>query len=83
MSDQTDATAVSTAPEQPHPLVEFWQYFRANRGAVTGLVLITDDGRWSFSITRPESDCPKTYRVNLSKPISADAETRFAQGLRL
>ena len=24
----------------PHPLVEFWQYFRANRGAVTGLIVI-------------------------------------------
>ena len=24
----------------PHPLVEFWQYFRVNRGAVTGLIVI-------------------------------------------
>jgi dipeptide transport system permease protein len=31
---------VPTATAPPHPLVEFWHYFRANRGAVGGLVIL-------------------------------------------
>jgi 16S rRNA pseudouridine516 synthase len=31
----------------------------------TGLVLITDDGHWSFNITLPDKKCSKVYRVNL------------------
>ncbi|MGR6872714.1 pseudouridine synthase [Pseudomonas sp. HK3] len=53
----------------------------------TGLVLITDDGRWSFDIIRPTQKCEKVYRVGLSRPISADKEQsmieRFAQGIQL
>ncbi|TKF13290.1 16S rRNA pseudouridine(516) synthase, partial [Vibrio genomosp. F6] len=36
----------------------------------TGMVLITDDGRWSFNITTPTKECRKVYRVGLSRPIS-------------
>ncbi|MEE8204331.1 MAG: dipeptide ABC transporter permease DppC [Alphaproteobacteria bacterium] len=32
------AVAVGAAP--PHPVVEFWHYFRANRGALAGLAVI-------------------------------------------
>lgn len=39
----------------------------------TGLVLITDDGRWSFAITQPSSDCCKVYRVQLSRAIPLEA----------
>lgn len=49
----------------------------------TGLVLITDDGRWSFGITLPANQCEKTYRVELSKVLSDDVATLFKQGLRL
>ena len=49
----------------------------------TGLVLITDDGRWSFNITRPQSDCPKVYRVILAKPINDEAVSKIQQGLLL
>ncbi|OUS28957.1 16S rRNA pseudouridine(516) synthase [Thalassotalea sp. 42_200_T64] len=49
----------------------------------TGLVLITDDGQWSHQITAPKKECHKRYRVQLSKPISADAVERFAHGLQL
>jgi ABC-type dipeptide/oligopeptide/nickel transport system permease subunit len=37
MNTETDATAAATVPVQPHPLVEFWHYFRVNRGALAGL----------------------------------------------
>ncbi|MBJ7555541.1 pseudouridine synthase [Marinomonas spartinae] len=53
----------------------------------TGLVLITDDGRWSFHITLPSNDCRKVYRVQLSQAIpaerSSDIVTQFKQGLQL
>lgn len=39
----------------------------------TGLVLITDDGRWSFAVTQPSSDCCKVYRVQLSRAIPLEA----------
>ncbi|GGP82702.1 pseudouridine synthase [Shewanella ulleungensis] len=49
----------------------------------TGLVLITDDGRWTFNITSPAKLCHKTYRVNLAKPIKEDVAERFANGILL
>ncbi|MEP0073116.1 MAG: pseudouridine synthase [Marinomonas sp.] len=53
----------------------------------TGLVLITDDGRWSFNITRPIQNCPKVYRVGLSTPLSKSMENeirlKFAKGIQL
>lgn len=49
----------------------------------TGLVLITDDGRWSFNITSPKKHCAKVYRVGLSRPIADDVALMFEQGIRL
>ncbi|MBE9399439.1 pseudouridine synthase [Pontibacterium sp. N1Y112] len=49
----------------------------------TGLVLITDDGRWSFHITTPNSQCQKVYRVGLSRPIADDVADKFKRGVKL
>lgn len=49
----------------------------------TGLVLVTDDGRWSFDITSPHRQCEKVYRVGLRDPLADDVTARFAQGLQL
>ncbi|BAJ03181.1 pseudouridine synthase [Shewanella violacea] len=53
----------------------------------TGLVLITDDGRWSFNIINPKYHCEKTYRVTLRDPIEDgdidELVSRFEQGLQL
>lgn len=49
----------------------------------TGLVLITDDGRWSYNIITPSCKCPKVYRVDLSRPIADDTAEKFKQGLQL
>ncbi|MGF1908597.1 pseudouridine synthase [Vibrio kasasachensis] len=49
----------------------------------TGMVLITDDGRWSFNITRPTQKCAKVYRVRLSRDISDDVVAKFKQGIKL
>ena len=42
MSNTNSPTAAGTATNisPPHPLVEFWHYFKQNRGAVIGLVLV-------------------------------------------
>lgn len=49
----------------------------------TGLVLITDDGRWSYNITVPDKLCNKVYRVGLSRPIADDVAEKFAKGILL
>ncbi|MEY8216547.1 MAG: pseudouridine synthase [Colwellia sp.] len=53
----------------------------------TGLVLITDDGRWSHNVISPKKDCQKIYRVWLRNAISAEKAdaliARFKQGLQL
>jgi 16S rRNA pseudouridine516 synthase len=49
----------------------------------TGMVLITDDGRWSYNITVPTKLCCKVYRVCLSRPIADDVIEKFAQGVQL
>ncbi|NQZ92630.1 MAG: pseudouridine synthase [Moritella sp.] len=49
----------------------------------TGLVLVTDDGRWSFNIITPTQYCQKVYRVGLSRPIGDDVAAKFAHGVQL
>ncbi|MGR6839799.1 pseudouridine synthase [Aliivibrio wodanis] len=49
----------------------------------TGLVLITDDGRWSYNIITPSKKCDKTYRVGLRKPIAEEAIVTFSEGIKL
>jgi 16S rRNA pseudouridine516 synthase len=53
----------------------------------TGLVLVTDDGRWSHNIISPKKHCAKVYRVNLRNEIlaekSAELIERFEYGIQL
>jgi 16S rRNA pseudouridine516 synthase len=49
----------------------------------TGLVLITDDGRWTFDIIRPLNNCQKVYRVGLSRELSEGLVEQFKKGLQL
>jgi 16S rRNA pseudouridine516 synthase len=49
----------------------------------TGLVLMTDDGRWSFDIIRPSKQCKKVYRVGLSRSIADDVADKFLRGVQL
>lgn len=49
----------------------------------TGLLLITDDGKWSHFITSPKHHKPKTYRAWLAEPLVATAEKQFADGILL
>lgn len=49
----------------------------------TGLVLITDDGKWSHGVTAPRRDCEKVYRVGLAIHITQDMITQLEQGIEL
>lgn len=49
----------------------------------TGLVLATDDGRWSYNIIHPTKQCEKTYRVGLRDLISAEAILKLEVGVQL
>lgn len=46
----------------------------------TGLILLTNDGRWSESLTDPLRKVSKHYLVETDRPIPADAVGRFAAG---
>jgi 16S rRNA pseudouridine516 synthase len=48
--------------------------------STTGLVLLTNDGRWSKQLMAAEHQVPKTYLVETADPISSDAEEAFARG---
>jgi len=47
------------------------------------LVLITDDGRWSFNIISPKKQCKKVYRVGLRDVITGDVASKFKNGIQL
>ncbi|MEW6991364.1 pseudouridine synthase [Colwelliaceae bacterium 6441] len=49
----------------------------------TGLVLITDDGRWSHNIISPKKQCEKVYRVWLRDNIQEGSAEKFVKGVQL
>ena len=49
----------------------------------TGLVLLTDDGKWSHRITSPKHHCEKIYLVTVERPLTADLIEIFNNGIQL
>ena len=49
----------------------------------TGLVLLTDDGRWSYNIITPTKQCTKVYRVQLRDTVADEVKAHFARGVQL
>ena len=49
----------------------------------TGLVLLTDDGKWSHRITSPKHHCEKIYHVMVEQPLNANLIEIFKQGIQL
>lgn len=47
----------------------------------TGLILLTNDGRWSRSLSDPKNNVAKTYRVQLEKPLHNHYVKAFADGM--
>lgn len=46
----------------------------------SGLVLLTNDGRWSKALMDPARKVPKVYRIQTRDPIPAEAIAAFAEG---
>jgi len=49
--------------------------------STTGLVILTNDSRFSESLTRPENKIPKTYLVGTDQPIPEEAIAKFRSGM--
>jgi 16S rRNA pseudouridine516 synthase len=49
--------------------------------ASTGLLLLTNDGRWSKLVTEPLHEISKVYRVTTRDVISSETAERFAAGI--
>lgn len=47
----------------------------------TGLLLLTNDGKWSRKITQPQQKIPKTYLVKTQDEITPEYMSVFAQGI--
>lgn len=47
----------------------------------SGLVLLTNDGRWSKALTDPEQKVPKIYEVEVEHPLTAAYISAFAEGM--
>lgn len=47
----------------------------------SGLLLLTNDGRWSRELTQPEQKIEKLYSVTLANPIAEHYREAFAQGM--
>ena len=47
----------------------------------SGLLLLTNDGRWSRRLTSPEKKITKLYRVTVENPITEDYIQAFAEGM--
>ncbi|WP_027853119.1 16S rRNA pseudouridine(516) synthase [Marinobacterium litorale] len=49
--------------------------------STTGLLLLTNDGRWSRRVTEPGKKVPKVYRVTTARPIAPETVESFAEGI--
>jgi 16S rRNA pseudouridine516 synthase len=47
----------------------------------SGLLLLTNDGRWSRQLSSPQSKISKLYRVTLERPLTTDYVEAFAAGM--
>ena len=47
----------------------------------SGLLLLTNDSRWSAKLTDPQHKVAKRYRVTLQKPVTSDYIQAFAEGM--
>ena len=47
----------------------------------SGLLLLTNDGRWSRALSEPKAGVSKCYRVRLEKPLTEDYIQAFADGM--
>ena len=51
--------------------------------STSGLLILSNDGRWSRRLTEPKLKVPKVYHVHTAQPISPQTATRFGEGIYL
>lgn len=49
--------------------------------STTGLMIVTNDGKWSRRLTEPELAVPKVYQVTAARDLEPDLVGRFAAGM--
>ncbi|BDS06850.1 pseudouridine synthase [Oceaniferula spumae] len=49
--------------------------------ASTGLLILTNDGKWSRRLTEPKENVPKVYLVETAEPITEETHDHFAAGI--
>ncbi|GAB1266615.1 16S rRNA pseudouridine(516) synthase RsuA [Aurantivibrio infirmus] len=82
---------VSATTDSEHPTVidllpeEFSDLSIAGRLDLdaSGLLLLSDDGKWLHRVTSPKHECTKTYIVELESELNEDIKTQFAEGIML
>ena len=79
--------SATSDPEHPtvlalidHPLREELHLVGRLDRSSTGLLLLTNDGRWSKQIMHPSTKVAKVYEITTAEPITPGAEEAFAQG---
>lgn len=79
--DRRDVTVVDLVKDG-FPRRELFPAGRLDKTS-TGFVLLTDDGAFAHDILAPKRHVPKTYRVVLDTPVTAEMVTAFEQGVTL
>ena len=80
--------SATTDPQHPtvmelidHPLRDELHLAGRLDRASTGLLLLTNDGRWSKRVTEPLEEISKVYRVTTRDEISPETAAIFAAGI--
>lgn len=80
--------SATTDPQHPtvmelidHPLRDELHLAGRLDRASTGLLLLTNDGRWSKLVTEPVEEISKVYRVTTRDEISPETAAIFAAGI--
>lgn len=77
-TDEKHPTVLSLLPESLQEGLHLAGRLDLN---TTGLMLLTNDGRWSRRVTQPTAKHPKVYHVRTEDPISVEYQDVFHQGI--
>ena len=81
LSATRDALHTTVIDLLEHPVRESLHLVgRLDRGR-SGLVLLTNDGRWSRALMAPEAGVKKIYEVRVEKPLTQGMVDAFAEGM--
>lgn len=82
----------SHQPDYHHSVFELFPHHLRQRGIqsvgrldqdTTGLLLLTDDGKFLHKMTHPRQHIGKRYKITVEQPISVEDITQLTQGVHL